>query len=91
MAPEQPLDPSEARWPAVIAIIAVGGLYAALPASLVVGPRWLFVVIVAALLILTIVAQVRQSYAVNNISGHLLVRALPAHVESPVTLLRWTN
>jgi len=103
MAPEQPLDPPEARWPAVIAIIAVGGLYAALPASLVVGPRWLFVVIVGMLLVLTVVAQMRRSYAVNNVSGHLLagiltlfmvwslvllVRALPAHTESPVTLLR---
>jgi hypothetical protein len=60
-------------------------------------------VIVAMLLVLTIVAQVRRSYAVNNISGHLLAgiltlfmvwslvllaRALPAHTESPVTLLR---
>jgi hypothetical protein len=103
MAPEQPLDPPEARWPAVIAIIAVGGLYAALPASLVVGPRWLFVVIVGMLLVLTVVAQMRRSFAVNNVSGHLLagiltlfmvwslvllVRALPAHTESPVTLLR---
>jgi hypothetical protein len=103
MAPEQPLDPPEVRWPAVIAIIAVGGLYAALPASLVVGPRWLFVVIVGMLLVLTIIAQARRSYAVNNVSGHLLagiltlfmvwslvllVRALPAHTESPVTLLR---
>jgi hypothetical protein len=103
MAPEQPLDPPEVRWPAVIAIIAVGGLFAALPASLVVGPRWLFVVIVGMLLVLTVVAQMRRSYAVNNVSGHLLagiltlfmvwslvllVRALPAHTESPVTLLR---
>jgi hypothetical protein len=58
---------------------------------------------VGMLLVLTIIAQARRSYAVNNVSGHLLagiltlfmvwslvllVRALPAHTESPVTLLR---
>src|SRR5574341_264470 len=37
----KPLDP-EPRWPAVVAILAVGGLYTALPAALTLGPRWLF-------------------------------------------------
>ena len=43
-------DP-EPRWPALIAILAVGGLYLALPANLTIGPRWLFPAIVIALLI----------------------------------------
>ena len=43
-------DP-EPRWPALIAVIAVAGLNAALPQSLVVVPKWWFMVIVAALLI----------------------------------------
>jgi len=43
-------DP-EPRWPAFIAILAVGGLYAALPRYLVVGPHWLFPVIVLVLLV----------------------------------------
>ena len=34
-------DP-EPRWPAIIAVLAVGGLYTALPASLIIGPRWVF-------------------------------------------------
>ncbi len=42
-------DP-EPRWPAFIAILAVGGLYTALPEYLIVGPRWFFLVIVLALL-----------------------------------------
>jgi hypothetical protein len=97
------LDPPEPRWPAAIAIIAVGGLYAALPESLAVGPRWLFVLIVGVLLIANILAHHRGNYRLNNIFGHflagvltlfmvwsllLLVRALPAHKEAPVTMLR---
>jgi hypothetical protein len=99
----QPLDPPERRWPVVIAIMAVAGLYVALPESLVVGPRWLFVLVVASLLVLSIVANARGNYQLNSVSGHLLaailtlfmvwslvllVRALPAHTESPIILLR---
>src|SRR5436853_6523449 len=45
-------DP-EPRWPALIAVIAVGGLYFALPGYLIIGPRWLFPAVVIALLIPT--------------------------------------
>jgi hypothetical protein len=97
------LDPPEARWPAAIAIIAVGGLYAALPASLAVGPRWLFVLIIGLLLVVNISAHATGKDRLNNLSGHLLagiltlfmiwslvllVHALPSHREAPVTLLR---
>jgi hypothetical protein len=100
---EQTLDPPEPRWPAVIAIVAVAGLYAALPDSLEVGPRWLFLVVVGMLLVSTIVARIKGGYTVNNLLGHLLaailtlfmvfslvllIRALPTHIEAPITLLR---
>ena len=100
---EQTLDPPEPRWPAVIAIIAVAGLYAALPDSLEVGPRWLFLVVVALLLVSTIFARIRGGYTVNNVLGHLLaailtlfmvfslvllIQQLPAHIEAPIILLR---
>jgi hypothetical protein len=103
MITQQALDPPEPRWPAVIAIICVGGLYVALPASLEVGPRWLFVLLVGMMLVSTVVARVRGNYEVNNLLGHLLaailtlfmvwslvllVRALPAHREAPIILLR---
>jgi hypothetical protein len=40
-------DP-EPRWPAAIAVLAVGGLYLALPNFLTIGPRWLFPGVVGA-------------------------------------------
>jgi len=35
------LDKPEPRWQALLAFIAVGGIYLALPDSLTVGPAWL--------------------------------------------------
>ena len=37
----QPLDEPEQRWPALVALLCIGGLDLALPKSLTVGPRWL--------------------------------------------------
>jgi hypothetical protein len=93
----------EPRWPVLVAAIAVGGLYLALPDSLAVGPRWLQLAIVCALLVPTVITHRRGNYALNQILGQLieavmtvfmiwslvlLVRALPAHKEPPVMLLR---
>jgi hypothetical protein len=94
-------DP-EPRWPAFIAILAVGGLYTALPAYLVVGPKWLFFVIVVALLAPTVITHKSGHHQLNKIFGFtvtgvvtmgmiasiiLLVGALPAHKETPTELL----
>lgn len=93
----------EPRWPALVAVLAVGGLYAALPSSLAVGPRWLLPVIVVALLIPTVVAHRTGKHHANYFFGHLvagvitlfmvwslalLIKALPTHAEPPVTMLR---
>ncbi len=93
---------AEPRWPAFIAIIAVGGLYTALPESLTLGPRWLFPSIVSALLIPTIVSHHTGRHRLNSIFGFavvvvltlgliisviLLVGALPARKEAPQELL----
>jgi hypothetical protein len=94
-------DP-EPRWHALIAVIAVGGLYTALPSSLIVGPRWLFLVVVIALLVPTVVSHIRNHYLLNRVLGFtvngvvtlgmivsviLLIRALPEHKETPTQLL----
>jgi hypothetical protein len=94
-------DP-EPRWPAFIAIIAVGGLYTALPDALTLGPRWIFPSVVLALLVPTIISHhtgrqrlnVIFGFAVDTvltlgliISVSLLVGALPAHKEAPQELL----
>jgi uncharacterized membrane protein len=87
----------------VIATLAVGGLYAALPESLSVGPRWLFPLIVAGLLVPSMITHRSGKERWNDLLGYLiagiltlfllwsltlLIIALPAHKEAPVTLLR---
>src|SRR5436305_12639737 len=94
---------AEPRWPAVIAVLAVGGLYAALPTSLAVGPRWLQPAIIIVLLTPAMIAHHLGRQKWNRILGHavaltltvfliwslvLLMAALPAHKEPPITLLR---
>src|SRR5258705_1302115 len=94
-------DP-EPRWPAFIAILAVGGLYAALPSYLIIGPHWLFPAVVLALLVPTMISHRTGHHAVNRFFGFivtivvtlgmvgsvaLLIHALPAHRESPTELL----
>jgi len=94
-------DP-EPRWPALIAILAVGGLYLALPATLTIGPRWLFPGIVIALLIPTVISHRTGKHNLNKLFGFtvtavvtaamiaslvLLIKALPSHKESPTELL----
>src|SRR5256885_1371591 len=98
----EPENPEEARWPVVVATIAIGGLNLALPESLSFGPGWLLLVIVAALAIPSFYFHKRGNqrvtaligYVVNSIvtlalvaSLALLIEALPAHKIEPVRLL----
>src|SRR5689334_6473499 len=95
-------DP-EPRWPALIAIVAVAFLNLALPRSLVVGPRWLFLVLVAILLAPTVISHWKEYHLMNRIFGFLvsgvitvgmiasvvlLIYGLPSHLETPGQLLR---
>ena len=92
----------EPRWPAAVALLAVGGLQLALPSSLSVGPRWLVLVLVAVLIVPTVWARYRGNHQLNQIFGFaatavvtfdliwalsLLVIALPSHREAPRSLL----
>lgn len=61
-------DP-EPRWPAFIAIVAVGGLYLALPTYLTIGPRWLFPAVVMALLVPTVISHRAGKHHINRILG----------------------
>ena len=94
-------DP-EPRWPAGVAVIAVGGLYLALPSYLTMGPRWVFPSVVISLLVPTVITHRAGKHSLNRILGFtvtglvtlgmivsviLLIAALPAHRESPTALL----
>ncbi len=92
----------EPRWPAVMALLAVGGLSFALPPELSIGPDWLLLAVVVVLLIPTIVSHMRGNHAMNMVLGHTLtavvtldmlwsvgrlISALPSHKEAPEKLL----
>ena len=94
---------SEPRWPAFIALLAMGSLRFALPESLSIGPDWLLIVVVAVLLIPTVWTRKKGNHTANQVLGYLLVSivtldmiwslallllALPSRKESPADLLR---
>ena len=87
----------------MLAFLAICAIYLALPRNLVIGPIWLLPTLIVVLLVPTVVSHRvgRQSlnrtlgFVINGIttlaligSVILLVRALPAHRESPVQMLR---
>jgi hypothetical protein len=93
----------QSRWPAVAAGLAVGVLSYALPESLTVGPGWLLLAIVGALLIPTSLSHRVGHVYLNEIFAYstlavitaavlssliLLITRLPAHKETPIELLR---
>ena len=93
----------EPRWPALVALLASGGLYMALPASLVAGPRWALLAMIVVLIVPTVISHRSGRHSLNHwlgmtvtavvtlamiISLILLVAALPAHKEAPSELLR---
>lgn len=93
----------EPRWPAMLALLAVGGLRLALPESLSAGPGWLLIIVVAVLMVPTVWARQRGWDNVNKVLGYvlssivtldmvwslgLLIAALPSHKETPQDMLR---
>jgi len=102
-APSDRIDKPEPRWQAILALLAIGGIYLALPRDLVIGPIWLVPAVIVVLLVPTVVSHRVGRQSLNRtlgitISGIttlaligsviLLVRALPTHRESPSQLLR---
>lgn len=94
-------DP-EPRWPALVAVISVAGIYAALPRYLVLGPRWLFPGILLGLLVPAVITHVHGHQFLNRLFGFtvsgavtaclvasvaLLIEELPAHRVEPAQLL----
>jgi hypothetical protein len=86
-----------------VAVLAAGGLYAALPPYLSVGPWWLLLAVAGAFAAAAVLSYRRGYHATNVVLGHvqsailtafllwsvvLLVSALPGHKEPPVALLR---
>ncbi len=102
MPETEKIDKPEPRWQAVLAFIAVGAIYLALPRALVVGPIWLLPTLILVLLVPTVVSHRIGRHSLNRVLGILingittlaligsvilLVRALPSHKEEPLQLL----
>jgi hypothetical protein len=96
-------NPAYPRWPALATLLAVGGLYAALPARLSIGPAWLLVLIESVLAFPIVWMHRIGRHDLNHMFGYLglatetlaliaslalLILSLPAHRITPLELLR---
>lgn len=92
----------EPRWPAVLAILALGGLHSILPEPLRFGPDWLLGVVVSVMLVPIIISYRTGRVGMNRVLSHvvlgvctasmvwslgLLIVRLPAHKDTPQSLL----
>ena len=77
-APAKAKTPAQPAWPAALAVLAVGGLYLALPEPLTFGPSWLLLVVVLVLLIPVVIARVRGSFELNQKLGFILLSVVTA-------------
>ncbi len=93
----------EPRWPAIIALLSVAGLYWALPEFLTPGPGWLLPALVLPLSVALLVLYQQAKHKTAKLLGYalvsivtialvwslvLLISALPDHKEAPKELLR---
>jgi hypothetical protein len=102
-ASPQHIDKPEPRAQALLAVLAIGAIYLALPRNLVLGPIWLLPTLIVLLLVPTVLSHRMGRYSLNHALGMiingittlaligsviLLLRTLPAHRSSPLQLLR---
>ena len=93
---------TQPRWPATVALLAIGALHFSLPSPLTPGPDWLLLAVVIVLTVPAIVAHRRGRHDINQLLGYtiaiavtleliaslaLLIGGLPSHREPPKTLL----
>jgi Protein of unknown function (DUF1345) len=98
-----PDTPQEPRWLAIIAMLATGLVYAALPSSLSAGPDWLLFAVMGALVFAAAILHRFGYHGADKILGYtasciltvaliwslgLLVAAIPKHEIDPKILLR---
>jgi hypothetical protein len=93
----------EPRWLAVVATLATALIYAALPSNLSVGPRWLLLAVMVAVVVPTFISHRVGHHTADKMLGYLgtgilttamiwslglLVAAIPKHEIDPKILLR---
>ncbi|MFN7994426.1 MAG: hypothetical protein U0Q18_12545 [Bryobacteraceae bacterium] len=100
---EKPNPRTEPRWPALLAVFSVAGLYWALPEALTPGPGWVLPATVLPLSTISVILHKQARHASTRIVSYvnlgivtmaviwsliLLIAALPDHRELPKDLLR---
>ncbi|HQQ76680.1 MAG TPA: hypothetical protein PLB01_04950 [Thermoanaerobaculia bacterium] len=93
--------PSEARWPVLVALLALGLLNFALPPTLILGPRWIVLAVLAVLTVPTMLAHRAGRASLTKALGFamsgvvtlalvgslaLLITGLPKKAETPAEL-----
>jgi uncharacterized membrane protein len=93
----------ESRWPVFVALVGVAGISLSLPHTLVVGPRWLLLMVVLVLLVPATLAHRAGRHDVDALFGYaisgvitlalagslgLLILRLPSKTDSAASLLR---
>jgi len=81
-------QPAEPLWPPFLAMLALGGLYAALPPSLLGGaPRWLLAAIIAGLLVAILISHRLGNHALHQSLGYVLNSIVTAAMIFSLALL----
>ena len=83
-------NPAQPVWPAVVAVLAVGGLHLALPEPLTFGPSWLLLAVVLVLLVPVLIARMRGSFDLNQRLGYVLLAVVTAAMLWSLNLLVWS-
>jgi len=79
---------TEPHWPARVAMLALAGLYAALPSSLFVGaPRWFVAAVVVALLFPIEITNRRGNHSLSQLFGYILNGIVTAAMVIALVLL----
>ena len=83
----EPVDKPEPRWQVILALLAVGGIYMALPKELVLGPTWLLPVLIVVLLVPTVFAHRSGYHSLNHVLGILISGIITVALVGSVVLL----
>ena len=85
--PTGKIDKPEPRWQALLALLAVGGIYLALPRTLIVGPTWLLPAVIVILVTPTIVAHRMGKHSLNHALGIIISSVITLALIASVVLL----
>ena len=81
------IDKPEPRWQALLALLAVGGIYVALPRAFVAGPKWALPVFIAVLTAPTVVAHRMGKHSWNRVLGIIISSVITLALIASVALL----